>query len=242
MEKLVTLKFVRVGLELALGLDIKSVSTEGGAVVVAVPTMGMGPAHAGSSRKLGRDFTIREVWDLEVAGFSGGDFIFRASGPSLELLDSGRGGTAAWDRRELQLVGSIYGAHPGRRWYPAACSRPLCRCWKIGPGRFKGRLACSWPCCCLCDFGLISSPFCASTVPSLQWGQGEAELWDPQDPSQLCPLSAGLLSLPGRTGVFLSQGLFQNWEVAHCFPPIWDGKGVNFGALSKLAKVSRSSI
>lgn len=110
-----------------------------------------------------------------------------------------------------------------------------CRCGKIGPGRFKGRLACAWPCCRLCDFGLISSPLWASTVPSLQWGQGEAELWDPQAPSQLCPLSAGLLSLPGRTGVFLA-GPFSEPRGGPLLSPDLGWEGCSFWCLKQAGK------
>ena len=41
MEKIVTLEFLRVGLELALGLRQAEVSTEGGVVVAIVPAVGM---------------------------------------------------------------------------------------------------------------------------------------------------------------------------------------------------------
>ena len=61
-----------------------------------------------------------------------------------------------------------------------------------------------------------------------------------KDSSQLCPLSTGLLAFLGRQA-FFSQGLLLNWEEARCFPPIWDGKGVNFDDLGRLEKVSRSS-
>lgn len=54
MEKLVTLRFLGVGLEAGLGSGHEAlVSNEEGAVMVASPTEGMGPAHLGSSRKLG---------------------------------------------------------------------------------------------------------------------------------------------------------------------------------------------
>ena len=83
MEKLVTRRFLRVGLEPGLGSGHEALVSgeEEGAVMVE-----------------SRDFTIREVGVLEVAGFSGGDFVTMAQGPS---SDMGRGGAPIWDRKGL---------------------------------------------------------------------------------------------------------------------------------------------
>lgn len=96
MEKIVTLRFLRVGLELALSLGQAVVSTEGGVVVVIAPAMGMWDLHTWVLlESTGRDFTGWEIWDSRGGRFSGCNFVVRARIPSLDLLDLGRVGTPA---------------------------------------------------------------------------------------------------------------------------------------------------
>ena len=63
MEKIVTRRFLRVGLELALSLGQAVVSTEGGVVVVIAPAMGMWDLHT---------WVLLESWaEISLVGKSG---------------------------------------------------------------------------------------------------------------------------------------------------------------------------
>lgn len=78
-----------------------------------------------------------------------------------------------------------------------------------------------------CDLGQVSSPLCASTIPSVQWEQDGAELWNLPGASQPGPTECRPPDLPRRT-----PGLLHSWQVAHCFPSVLVGRGVHFGDLA----------
>lgn len=116
-------------------------------------------------------------------------------------------GTPAWDRNGLQSMGSVCGVYRGR------CGREtsqVCSGHSLGVGGLAVvdarelynalGLAADSP----CDLGLVSSSVCASTIPSLQWEWGGAELWNPPGPSHPGPAECRPPDLPGRTDLLFS--------------------------------------